>query len=117
MPVTALTTIAFHLNRAIESGQHDAVTVDDVRQAVRTGTIFSDLRMQLGIDGDLSLMDAATEAELLTEWQDMEITVDLVRAFGIERRGLSLLMAFLIEGIRRRAQSGSWIEAWPARLA
>ena len=105
MQVMALTVIAFHLNRAIGSGQHDAITVDDVRQAVRTGIIFSDLRRKLGLDGDLSLMDADTEAELLAEWQDMEVAVDLVRAFGIQRRGLSLLMAFLIEGIQRRARS------------
>ena len=107
MQVAALTVIAFHLNRAIESGRHDIVTVDDVRGAVRAGTIFSDLRMQLDLDGDLSLMDAVTEAELLAEWQDMEVSVDLVRSFGIERRGLSLLMAFLIEGIQRRARIAS----------
>lgn len=116
MPITALTTIAFHLNRAIESERHDAISVEDVRHAIQAGTIFSDLRMQLGIDGDLSLMDAATEAELLAEWQDMEVVADPLCSLSVEHRGLSLLMAFLVEGIRRRAQSGCGIGAWPAQI-
>ncbi|AMB48407.1 MULTISPECIES: hypothetical protein [Methylobacteriaceae] len=41
------------------------------------------------------------------EWQDMENAVDARRKFGVEHRGLPLLVAFLLEGIQRRARAGT----------
>lgn len=40
--------------------------------------------------------------ELLAEWQDFLAAINERRKMGVERRGLPLLIAYLLEGIQRR---------------
>lgn len=103
MRVSALTFLAFYVNSAIDTGRYDDLSIDVVRRGVRAGTIFEVLATRLGNDLDLSLLDDAKRAELLDEWQDMEAAIDIRKKFGIERGGLALVMAFILEGIQRRA--------------
>lgn len=102
MRITMLTFIAFYLNSAIDSGRYDDLGIEEIKQEIRAGTIFPFLRNQLGADIDLSILEAADEAELLAEWQDLLAAVNERRKMGIERRGLTLLIAYLLEGIQRR---------------
>lgn len=51
---------------------------------------------------DLSILGQEDEVELLAEWQDLLAAVNERRKMGIERRGLTLLVAYLLEGIQRR---------------
>lgn len=108
MRLSTLTFVAFYLNSAIDSGRYDTLAIEEVREAIQTRGIFRFLKSRLGNDIDLSIFDAdaAAEAELLAEWQDMDNAIDARRKFGVERRGLPLLLAFLLEGIQRRARSG-----------
>jgi len=102
MPLTMLTFIAFYLNSAIDSGRYDDLGIDEVKTEIEAGTIFAFLRARLGADLDLSILNERDEAELLAEWQDLLAAVNERRKMGIERRGLTLLVAYLLEGIQRR---------------
>ena len=42
---------------------------------------------------------------MLFEWQDMEAAIPARKKFGVENRGLPLLVAYLLEGIQRRARA------------
>lgn len=102
MRITNLTVLGFYINAAIDSGKYDHITNSAVQDEIAAGTIFQFLRDKLGTDIDLSLLDAKKEAQLLTEWQDMVNAIDARRKMGIENRGLTLLMGYLLEGIQRR---------------
>ena len=60
------------------------------------------MRRRLGKDIDLSILEKADEVELLAEWQDLLAAVNERRKMSIERRGPTLLVAYLLEGIQRR---------------
>lgn len=102
MQISTLTFIAFYLNSAIDSGRYDDLSIDEVKREIEAGAIFPFLRTRLGSDVDLSLLKTEDEAELLAEWQDLLAAVNERRKMGIERRGLTLLIAYLLEGIQRR---------------
>jgi len=102
MRITALTFIAFYLNGAMDSGRYDDLSISEVKSKIEDGTIFDFLRKRLGSDIDLSILDKADEAKLLSEWQDFMAVINERRKMAIERRGLTLLIAYLLEGIQRR---------------
>ena len=103
MKISALTFMGFYINSAIDTGRYDAVTIAVVREKIRAGTIFDYLGETLGGDIDLSIFDGTMRTALIEEWQDMEAAINIRRKFGIERAGLTLVMAFLLESIQRRA--------------
>lgn len=102
MRITNLTFLAFYLNSALDTGKYNDVTLDEVAQHIEAGTIFDFLATRLAGDIDLSILDAPRKKELLEEWQDILAAVSARRKFGVENNGLCLLIAYLIEGIKRR---------------
>ena len=102
MPITVLTFLCFYLNSAMDSSNYDDISKSEVQDQIVAGTIFQFLRQRLGADIDLSILDADREAELLEEWQDMVAAINERKKMGIENRGLTLLIAYLLEGIQRR---------------
>ncbi len=105
MKISTLTFIALYFNSAIDTGRYDDLSIDQVRQEIRAGTIFRFLTTKLGDDIDFSILDTKTETGLLFEWQDMEAAIPARKKFGVENRGLPLLVAYLLEGIQRRARA------------
>jgi hypothetical protein len=102
MKISTLTFIAFYLNGAMDSGRYDDISIDTVKAEIEKGTVFDFLRRRLGTDIDLSILEKVDELELLAEWQDLLAAVNERRKMSIERRGLTLLVAYLLEGIQRR---------------
>lgn len=102
MRITNLTLLAFSINGAVDTGQHDHITIESVGQHIEAGTVFSYLQDELKENLDLSMFDAASKDQLLEEWQRLLNAVDAGRKFGVRRSGLCLLVAYLIEGIQRR---------------
>jgi hypothetical protein len=102
MQINKLTHLGFYLNGALGSGRHDDVEISAVRAAINQGSIFDFLEETLGDDVDLSLLDNDDRAELLRFWQSLD-GVDAERKMSVERNGLCLLVAFLLEGIQRAA--------------
>lgn len=102
MRITNLTHLAFQLNAALDTGRYNDVTFREVSGHINEGTIFSFLERRIGEDVDLSLLDTPKRQELIDEWQSFLNVVDARRKFGVEKNGLCLLTAYVIEGIQRR---------------
>ncbi len=102
MRITNLTFLAFYLNSAIDTGKYANITYEVVTAKIADASIFSYLSSHLGNDIDLSAFSIEKKNELTKEWQDMLNAVSASRKFGVERNGLCLLVAYLLEGIQRR---------------
>ena len=102
MKITSLTFIAFYINSAIDTGRYDDIEIHEVKQQITSGSIFDFLQNLLRNDIDLSILTKEDEMELLAEWQDFLAAINERRKMGVERRGLPLLIAYLLEGIQRR---------------
>ena len=99
-----LTGLAFELNHAIDAGHAGEITVDAVKDNIRSGKIFDFLEAQLAGDLDISLFYNDDRAELIAEWRSLADSVDEERKFGVSRDGICLLIAYIVEGIQRRVR-------------
>lgn len=102
MRITKLASVGFCLNGALGSGKYDYISIDEVKRRIEEGSIFEYLSAELGHNLDLTLLSAGYRAELLKEWQDLALAVDEGRKLCVDRNGLCLLVAYLLEGIQRR---------------
>ncbi len=102
MHLTTYTFLAFQLNSAIDTGSYDDLTIDEAKDAIERGTVFEFLQDRLGDDLDISILSQTDRATLVAEWQDMLAAIDERRKMGIRHRGLTLLIAYVLEGIQRR---------------
>lgn len=98
MLVTDLTVPGFFLIDAIESGQHDDISIKEVKAAIDNQTIFSFLEKRLGRDLFNHLTDEQRR-ELNEHWESLN-NVALPGKFGVSRRGVSLILGYLLEGIQ-----------------
>lgn len=99
MKITNLTYLGFILNAALDSGKYDHITIQEVRQRVEEGTILEYLNGELdhGIDEFSSPED---RAELVDYWQTLANVADSRRKFGVDRNGICLLVAYVLEGLQ-----------------
>lgn len=102
--ISRLTFIGFYLNGALGSGRYDDITISDVKAHIRDGSIFTYLETRLAGDIDFSIFKEEEKQELIKEWEDMADAVNESRKFCVDRHGLALLVAYLLEGIQRRAR-------------
>lgn len=107
MRVNRLTFLGFYLNGALGSGKYDDISIDEVKARIRDHTIFDYLDTKLGMDIDLSILSAEDRRELNEEWEDMADAINESRKMCVDRNGLCLLVAYLLEGIQRRVKSQS----------
>ena len=98
-----LTLLLLYINILIDSGQHDAVSLQEVKDHIREGTILRFLR-QLAAPGDFDIFLVNSpygnfERYYVTSLQAIYTAYagDELRRWGIERRGLCLVMAWSIE--------------------
>ena len=108
MKIIALTHIAFQLNGAVGSGRYDDITIAEVKKHIREGTILEFLVSRMGEDLDIGLISPLQRLELVLQWSEFVECIHESRKLCVDRGGLCLLMAYLLEGIQcvRR----EWIE-------
>ena len=58
----------------------------------------------------MSLLESADRTEIHRDWENLVDAVDERRKFAVDRGGLCLLAAYVLEGIQRRA---GWVMAYP----
>lgn len=102
MRITKLTSVGFHLNGALASGKYNHISMEEVKRRIEDGSVFDYLEAELGHDLDLSLLTPGERTELLNEWRDFASAVDEARKMCVDRNGLCLLVAYLLEGIQQR---------------
>jgi len=105
MRINQLTLLGFYLNGAQGSGKYDDITIEEVKARIRDHTIFDYLNSKLGSDVDLSLLSPEEKKELNDEWDSLANAVDESRKMCVDRGGLCLLVAYLLEGIQSRARA------------
>ncbi len=101
MKLSQLTFIGFYLNGAQGNGRHHSVSIDDVKAELEKGTLFEYLQRELGQDIDTSIFTEEEKAALNAEWLDMALAVNEGRKMCVEKGGLCLLVAYVLESIQR----------------
>lgn len=104
MKIGQLTFLAFYLNGALGSGKYDDISIEEVKRRITDGTVLRFLAERLGDDVDLSILSAEDKQEILQEWHDL-LSVNESRKMCVERHGLCLLVAYLLEGIQQRVRA------------
>lgn len=107
MRISQLTFLGFYLNGALGSGKYDDISIAEVKGRIRNHTIFDYLKEKLGMDVDLSNLSPEDRQELNDEWERTADAVDESRKFCVDRNGLCLLVAYILEGIQSRARKMS----------
>ena len=102
MRISQLTFLGFYLNGALGSGKYNDISINEVKERIRDHTIFDYLKDKLGSDIDLSALKIEDRQELKNEWEDMADAIDEARKMCVDKNGLCLLMAYILEGIQRR---------------
>lgn len=105
MRVSQLTFLGFYFNGALGSGKYEDISIREVKEKIRAHTIFDYLKSKLGSDIDLSALSSEDQMELNREWEDLADAVDESRKMCVERNGLCLLVAYILEGIQRRQKT------------
>lgn len=104
MRINLLTFVGFHINGALGTGRYNDISIADIKARIRDRTVFEYLGERIE-DFDISLLTNDDQAELLAEWNGM-LEIDEARKLNVDENGLCLLMAYLLEGIQRRARAG-----------
>lgn len=102
MKATRLTNLAFQLNALMDENPADDLSIDEVKRQIEDDTFFEFLELRYQGKIDLSLLDESDRSELLNEWKDLVNAVSERRKFGVQNHGLSLAIAYIVEGLQRR---------------
>jgi hypothetical protein len=103
MELTTLTYIIFEINAALDSGGYDDLPVQEVGQHIEAGDVVPWLKGRL-LDADLSLLTEQSANEYQACLADIygAYAGNERRKWGVENRGLCLLIAWTAELIQRR---------------
>lgn len=91
--------LLWELIAALDTGKYDELSIEDVKLHARGGKISTFLQEQFA-DADFSLLKDEDWKSLNDEFASMENAIDSRRKFGVENRGLSLLMAWALQGVQ-----------------
>ncbi len=110
MPIrlTSLTHLLLEINAAADTGQYDHITVKDVHGAIKRGQVLRFLKDSCKTDIDLSLLLDSKDPEF-ERWYERSLQ-DIYggyagnerRKWGVENRGMNLLIAWTTEIIQQR---------------
>ena len=104
MKLVNLTYLVLELNAAIDSGRYGDLSPEEVKNHIEGGDIIPWTRERLGEGIDLSLLDEGTAREITEGLQRIlgGYSGNERRKWGIENRGLCLLLAWANELIQQR---------------
>ena len=85
---------------ALDTGKYDKLNIDDVRRHANAGTIPAFLVDRFGDDLDLSIYDPQDWTELSETWASIANAIDARRKFGVENKGIALLMAYTLQSLQ-----------------
>jgi hypothetical protein len=102
--LSSLTFIGFYLTAALDAGKGPQVTFDDVYKGLENGTLLQDLQARLPNTFDFSLFPQGSdkERELLDVLNEVAGGLEgrERRKTGVEKSGIALLLAFILEAIQ-----------------
>jgi hypothetical protein len=95
--------LLWQLIAALDTGKYDGLSIEDVRLHARGGSIAKFLQQEFGTVADFSIFSDDDWRTLNEELASMENAIDASRKFGVENRGMSLLMAWTLEGVQMKS--------------
>ncbi len=102
MKVFKLASLGLDFNNALDSGKWDNITVAELKEQIKNGTIFDYLRETCPDAADLSVLTPADKQELGNEWLHFTNVEDEFPKLCVNSKGLYLLVAYLFEGLHHR---------------
>ncbi len=103
---STLASLALSLTWCIDRRRYDDISVPEVKGHIEDGNIFVFLADRLGKDLAVNLFDQSTLGKVTDAWLTIEDTIDERRKFGIENKGLCLLVAYLVEMMQHPSTYG-----------
>jgi hypothetical protein len=85
---------------AADSGEYDTLSVEEVSRHAAAGTIPAFLVDRFGSDLDLSIFEPQDWIVLSEAWESIDNAIDARRKFGVEKRGICLLMAYALQSLQ-----------------
>lgn len=85
---------------AMDTGKYDSLSVEEVHRHADVGNIQAFLLERFGSDLDLSLIEGQDWAFISETWASISNAIDERRKFGVENRGICLLMAYALESLQ-----------------
>ena len=92
------TFISFQLNSLLDEGLF--LDYKEIARHLKTKTVFDLLKQKFGQQIDLSI-DAQELREISDLFFDLYEVVNEQRKFGVSKNGISLVLAYCIEGIQQ----------------
>ena len=97
--------LVWEFNALLDTGQHDGITVGEVKRAAGNGTIAAFLKDKFADEIDTSVFESDDWLELNEEWQSFSNVIDERRKMGIENRGVCLLLGYALESYQQRERN------------
>lgn len=85
---------------ACDSGKYDTLSLDEVHKHAEAGTIASFMVEKFGGDADFSIFEPSDWTAIGKTWEDIANTVDYSRKFGVDSKGICLLMAYALQSLQ-----------------
>lgn len=102
MKLSALTAFGFYINGALGSGKYNDISIQEIKTQLENHNLFSFLEEKLGMDVDTSHFSSEDKEEVSEEWLDMSLAIDESRKLCVDKNGLALITAYILESLRRR---------------
>jgi len=93
--------LLWYLIGAADSGKYDELSYADVYRHANAGTSSAFLVDRFGKDLDLSLFEPQDLTELNETWARIANAVDARRKFGVENKGICLLLAYTLQSMQQ----------------
>ena len=92
--------LLWQLIAALDSGKYDSLDIDVVKRHANAGTISTFLVDRFGADSDFSIFEPQDWTIIGETWASIANAVDARRKFGVENKGISLLMAYALQSLQ-----------------
>lgn len=107
MRLSALTAFGLYINGALGSGRYNDISIQEVKTQLENHNLFTFLEEKLGIDVDTSHFSGEDKKEISEEWLDMSHAIDESRKLCVDKNGLALITAYILESLKRRFKDHS----------
>ncbi len=85
---------------AADNGKYDGITIEEVMRHAEAETIPAFLVDRFGSDLDLSIFECQDWQTISETWASIYNAIDAGRKFGVEHKGICLLMAYTLESLQ-----------------
>ena len=94
--------LLWQLIAALDTGKYDSLSIYEVKHHADAGTISAFLIDRFGGEADFSMFEPKDWTDINETWSSIANAVDASRKFGVENKGIALLMAYTLQSIQQQ---------------